>query len=73
MVRNGSDNSFGVDEVEIDWLFNFGKVTAQVDLEYEGDRSANDDLLKSSKLSFLTILAMVSSYHSWSLRVHARS
>ena len=30
-----SDNSFGIDQVEIDWLFNFGKVTAQVDLEYE--------------------------------------
>jgi len=31
---NESDNSFGVDQVEIDWLFNFGKVTARVDLEY---------------------------------------
>ena len=30
-----SDNSFGIDQVEIDWMFNFGKVTAQVDLEYE--------------------------------------
>ena len=30
-----SDNTFGIDQVEIDWLFNFGKVTAQVDLEYE--------------------------------------
>ena len=30
-----SDNSFGIDQVEIDWLFNFGKVTAQVDLQYE--------------------------------------
>ena len=27
-----SDNSFAIDQVEIDWLFNFGKVTAQVDL-----------------------------------------
>jgi predicted porin len=32
---SNSDNSFGIDQVEIDWLFNFGKVTAQVDLEYE--------------------------------------
>lgn len=31
---NSNDNSFGIDEVEIDWLFNFGKVTARVDLEY---------------------------------------
>jgi hypothetical protein len=30
-----SDNSFGIDQVEIDWLFNFGNVSAQVDLEYE--------------------------------------
>ena len=34
-LLNGSDNSFSIDQVEIDWLFNFGKVTAQVDLEYE--------------------------------------
>ena len=34
-----SDNTFGIDEVEIDWLFNLGKVTAQVDLQYEGGDS----------------------------------
>jgi len=34
-VNEDADNSFGIDQVEIDWLFNFGKVTAQVDLEYE--------------------------------------
>ena len=27
--------AYSIDQVEIDWLFNFGKVTAQVDLEYE--------------------------------------
>ena len=46
---NESDNSFGVDQVEIDWLFNFGKVTARVDLEYEGDLTNNNgdkDLLQ---------------------------
>ena len=32
---NESDNSFGIDQVEIDWLFSFGNVSAQVDLEYE--------------------------------------
>ena len=26
--------TLSVDQVEIDWMFNFGKVTAQVDLEY---------------------------------------
>jgi hypothetical protein len=34
---NGSENSFAVDQVEISWLFNFDTVTAQVDLQYEGD------------------------------------
>jgi len=38
-----SDNSFGVDQVEISWLFNFDAVTAQIDLEYEdGDDGDND-------------------------------
>lgn len=31
-----SDNSFGLDQVEIDWLFDFGTVTGQIDLAYEG-------------------------------------
>ena len=62
-----SDNSFGIDQVEIDWMFNFGKVTAQVDLEYE-EAGGNTPTL--SKLSFLTILATVL-HHSGSLRVHA--
>ena len=39
---NGSDNNFAVDQVEIDWMFNFGKVTGQIDLEYEGDNGRND-------------------------------
>jgi len=33
----GSENSFQVDQVEISWLFNFDTVTAQIDLQYEGD------------------------------------
>jgi len=35
-AAKGTGNSFQVDEVEIDWMFNLGKVTAQVDLQYEG-------------------------------------
>ena len=38
-----SDNSFGIDQVEIDWLFNFGKVTAQVDLEYEDNAEQGNE------------------------------
>jgi len=38
-----SDNSFGIDQVEISWMFNFDAVTAQIDLEYEdGDEGNND-------------------------------
>ena len=38
----GSENSFAVDQVEIDWMFNFGKVTGQVDLEYLGGTTGDD-------------------------------
>ena len=31
-----SDNTFEVDQVEISWLFNFGAVTGQIDLQHEG-------------------------------------
>lgn len=34
---DGSENSFEVDQVEISWLFDFDTVTAQIDLQYEGD------------------------------------
>ncbi len=40
-IGSGSDNSFGIDQVEIVWLFDFDKVTAQIDLEYE---EAGDDM-----------------------------
>ena len=36
-----SDNSFGIDQVEIDWLFNFGNVTGRVDLQYNDNRIDN--------------------------------
>tara|TARA_B110001469_G_scaffold1717_1_gene1886 strand:+ start:534 stop:1592 length:1059 start_codon:yes stop_codon:yes gene_type:complete len=35
-----SDNSFGIDQVEISWLFDFDAVTAQIDIEYEGSSRA---------------------------------
>jgi len=40
---SGSDNSFSIDQVEIDWLFNFGKVTARVDLQYENGANGTSD------------------------------
>jgi hypothetical protein len=38
---NDNENSFAVDQVEISWLFDFDTVTAQVDLQYEGDSNQN--------------------------------
>ena len=42
-LGDSSDNSYSIDQVEIDWLFNFGKVTGRVDVEYLGgdDEDAN--------------------------------
>jgi hypothetical protein len=37
-----SSNAFGVDQVEISWLFNFDTVTAQIDIQYEGDAEGKD-------------------------------
>jgi len=34
-VANESDNSFAIDQVEINWLFDFDPVTAQIDFDYE--------------------------------------
>ncbi len=38
-----SDNSFQIDQVEIDWLFDFDPVTAQVDIQYESSANGEDD------------------------------
>jgi hypothetical protein len=55
-----SDNSFGIDQVEIDWLFNFGKVTAQIDLEYEeaGDETEVEQAFVSYDLGNGSALTM---------------
>ena len=37
-----SDNTFGVDQVEIDWLFSFGNVSARVDLQYEEEDATSE-------------------------------
>ena len=38
---NESDNSYAIDQVEISWLFNFDTVTAQIDLQHEGDSDSD--------------------------------
>ncbi|KRP34623.1 MAG: hypothetical protein ABS34_12755 [Opitutaceae bacterium BACL24 MAG-120322-bin51] len=35
--QDESDNSFGLNQVEISWLFDFDPVTAQIDLQYLGN------------------------------------
>ena len=40
---DASDNSFNIDQVEIDWLFDFDPVTAQIDLQYENAANGDDD------------------------------
>lgn len=53
---NGSENSFQVDQVEISWLFNFDTVTAQIDLQYEGDSliptGADGELVEQAFVSY---------------------
>jgi hypothetical protein len=41
-VSSDNSNEFGVDQVEISWLFNFDTVTAQLDIQYEGDADGKD-------------------------------
>jgi hypothetical protein len=41
-LSSDNSNGFGVDQVEISWLFNFDTVTAQLDLQYEGDADGKD-------------------------------
>ena len=47
-----SDNSFSIDQVEIDWLFNFGKVTARVDLGYEGSNNESGTDVEQAFVSY---------------------
>ena len=53
---SGSENSFEVDQVEISWLFNFDTVTAQIDLQYEGDSlipsGADGELVEQAFVNF---------------------
>ena len=47
-----SDNSFGIDQVEISWLFNFDAVTAQIDLEYEDGDDDNEDGVEQAFVNY---------------------
>ena len=40
-AQNESDNSYGIDQVEVSWLFDFDPVTAQIDLAHEGSDNAD--------------------------------
>lgn len=43
---DGSDNSYGIDQVEINWLFNFDRVSGVVDFAYYGS-DASDSAVNS--------------------------
>jgi hypothetical protein len=43
-TSSDNSNEFGVDQVEISWLFNFDTVTAQIDLQYEGDSNEGNNI-----------------------------
>jgi hypothetical protein len=45
-----SDNFFGVPEVEIDWLFNFGAVGGRIDLQHEDQW--NDDIVEQAFMTY---------------------
>jgi len=51
-LLNGSENSFSIDQVEIDWLFNFGKVTGRVDLGYEGSNNESGTDVEQAFVSY---------------------
>jgi len=38
-VSSKNANEFSIDQVEVSWLFNFDTITAQIDLQHEGDDS----------------------------------
>jgi len=47
-----SDNSFGIDQVEISWMFNFDAVTAQIDLEYEDGADRDNDGVEQAFVNY---------------------
>ncbi|MGZ0656181.1 outer membrane beta-barrel protein [Coraliomargarita sp. W4R72] len=47
-----SENSFAIDQVEIDWLFDFDVVTAQIDLNYEGGDAPDDNIVEQAFVTY---------------------
>ncbi|MGZ0654654.1 hypothetical protein ACWPKO_16440 [Coraliomargarita sp. W4R53] len=50
-ISSESENSFQLDQVEISWLFDFDTVTAQVDLQYEGD-TGTDTIVEQAFVTY---------------------
>jgi hypothetical protein len=66
--QNDNESSFGVDQVEISWLFDFDTVTAQIDFDAEGSNGSNgddtyDDRDSGSGLSEVEIEQAFVTYH----------
>ena len=51
-IGDTSDNSFQIDQVEIDWLFDFDPVTAQIDLEYEDTDGDSDTEVEQAFVTY---------------------
>ena len=51
-VGSGRDSSYDIDQVEIDWLFSFDKVTARVDLAHEGSDSSFDTEVEQAFVTY---------------------
>jgi len=52
--RDSGESQVGIDQVEFDFLFNFGKVTGQVDVEFEDGRTAIESAGNELEQAFAT-------------------
>ena len=52
LVDSDTENSFDIDQVEIDWLFSFDKVSARIDLAHEGSDSSFDTDVEQAYVTY---------------------
>jgi hypothetical protein len=53
-TEDSGESQVGIDQVEFDFLFNFGKVTGQVDVEFEDGRTAIESAGNELEQAFAT-------------------
>ncbi len=49
---NGSDNDYGIDKVEISWLFDFDPITTRIDLVHEDSNGAQDTEVEQAFVTY---------------------